>query len=259
MSEINASTLPAKVAKASLDVGGKLSTDKRNLQQNYDYLSADKILAICGQALAQQGVIIFPDITTQELATVDYTDSYGKQKTRYDCRIEFLFHVCDGTGEMVQRWYGMGSDYAAPDKALYKAITSGHKYFLMKLLCVGAGNEDSEHEPEDGKKVQAPVAQKAAPARTEKKILSELGFDEPVPTQKTNPAVTDYTLPEITLADAKLVKTSKGMAYGDMPDAGLKRMSSEIWAKVHANNLTAEIRDEYLIKLSAINTILGDQ
>ena len=59
---------------------------------------------------------------------------YGQGKTRWDARVEFLFHICDGTNEMVQKWYGMGSDYSVPDKALYKAITSGHKYFLSKLL-----------------------------------------------------------------------------------------------------------------------------
>jgi hypothetical protein len=29
---------------------------------------------------------------------------------------------------------------------MYKAITSGHKYYLMKLLNIGEGNEDGEHD-----------------------------------------------------------------------------------------------------------------
>jgi hypothetical protein len=153
-------TLAGKLAAASLDVGGKLNPDKRNKDQNYDYLSADKILSIGGQALAQQGVVIIPDIAAQEVTRLEYTDQYGKTKTRYDCRVDFLFHIHDGTTEFIQKWYGMGSDYSVPDKAMYKAITSGHKYFLMKLLCVGAGNEDGEHEDDEPKK-QAPKVQPA--------------------------------------------------------------------------------------------------
>jgi hypothetical protein len=48
--------------------------------------------------------------------------------------------------EKIVRWTGSGVDYATPDKALYKAMTSGHKYFVMKLFMIGVGNEDGEHE-----------------------------------------------------------------------------------------------------------------
>lgn len=36
-------TLASKIAKASIEVGS-LAADKRNKEQNYDYLSADQIL-----------------------------------------------------------------------------------------------------------------------------------------------------------------------------------------------------------------------
>lgn len=227
----NTSTLPARVAAASLDVGGKLSTDKRNLQQNYDYLSADKILSICGQALAQQGVIIFPDIANQELTALDYTDSYGKPKTRYDCKVEFVFHICDGEGEMIQKWYGMGSDYAAPDKALYKAITSGHKYFLMKLLCVGAGNEDSEHD-----------------AETEKKPAPQSKPQQPPAPPVERPA-------EVAAAMDRL--NSTGIRYGDIPTDKLAVMVSSM-AKADAKPETPDAdREEHAAKTAAARLIMA--
>ena len=161
-------TLITKIAKAGQDVGGKLKADKTNKEQNYDYLSADKILSDCGQALFTQGVVIIPDILAQEITLHEYTDAYGKAKKRYDARVDFIFHIADETTSYDAKWYGVGSDYSVPDKSLYKAITSGHKYFLMKLLCIGAGNEDAEHEEEPGEKKQksapsAPPNGKSAP------------------------------------------------------------------------------------------------
>lgn len=137
-------TLVAKITAASLKVGA-LATDKRNVQQNYDYISADKILERVGDALAKQGVVIFPSIVSEVTESV----ATGNGKSRYDCTVHFGMIVSDGETQIELPWCGKGSDYAVPDKALYKAITSGHKYFLMKLLNVGVGNEDSEHEVPD--------------------------------------------------------------------------------------------------------------
>lgn len=235
------SSLPAKVAAASLDVGGKLSTDKRNTQQNYDYLSADKILSICGQALAQQGIIIFPDIASQDIVALDYTDQYGKPKTRHDCKVEFLFHICDGTSEMIQRWYGMGSDYAAPDKALYKAITSGHKYFLMKLMCVGAGEEDSEHEPsEEVKKPAAQPAKAAAPAQAK-------------PAQE--PAAPVLMPDDVTAACAWM--NSKGVRYGDLDTPTLQIMVNSMAKANEKPETTDEQRAERAEKTAAARLIMA--
>ena len=141
---MDALNLHQKLAAASKDVGGKLSADKRNREQGYDYISSDKIIAVCGQALAEQGVVVVPNIETHDIAVVPR----GQDKVRYDASVRFLFTVSDGGNSINVGWIGCGSDYGVPDKALYKAITSGHKYFLKKLLNVGEGNEDGEHEAE---------------------------------------------------------------------------------------------------------------
>jgi hypothetical protein len=146
-------TLVGKIAAASLTVGGKLQADKRHDQQRYDYVSTDAILASCGQALAEQGVAVFPTIVQEHVDAIEYETPKGL-KTRYDARIEFGFIVSDGETEMTFPWIGRGVDYGVPDKATYKAMTSGHGYFLRKLLNVGAGNEDGEHDtPQEGRQV----------------------------------------------------------------------------------------------------------
>ena len=122
--------LIAKINAAALDVGGKLKADKRNLQQNYNYISADKSLSVLGQALFTAGVAVVPSVTS--VTTVE--TQMGETKRRYDTTVELLMLLTDGESDLTLVWRGMGSDYSTPDKAMYKAITSGHKYFLLKLL-----------------------------------------------------------------------------------------------------------------------------
>lgn len=153
-------TLAGKIAKVSRQVGA-LATDKTNEQQKYSYISADKVLDRAGDALAENGVVIFPSITNEDTTQADYTDSYGKAKMRFDAVVHFDMLIADGENELKLPWCGRGSDYASPDKALYKAITSGHKYFLMKLLNIGVGNEDGEHESEGEQKQAAKPAPNA--------------------------------------------------------------------------------------------------
>lgn len=143
-----ASTLAERIAHASIDVGAFVP-DKRNKEQNYDYISADAVLARGGHALAINGVAVIPSVSDVEVNATQYTTRSGNVSTRYDARVHFVMTVvcADQPGhDMNISWWGFGSDYSVPDKAYFKAVTSGHKYFLMKLLNIGAGNEDGEHE-----------------------------------------------------------------------------------------------------------------
>ena len=134
--------LTNRIAAASKRVGGRLATDKTNKEQNYAYLSADAILGVGGQALAEEGIVIFPSVI--DWAVTQFVTDKGK--TRYDARVNYVFTVAADEEARDFVWVGLGSDYVVPDKAYYKAITSGHKYFVAKLLNVGAFNEDGEHE-----------------------------------------------------------------------------------------------------------------
>jgi len=154
-------TLIAKLAAASTAVGA-LMPDKTNTAQNYSYISADKILQRAGDALSNQGIVILPRIVNESVTEISYTDGYGKAKTRYDAIVNFEMLIMDGESELMAFWAGRGSDFFVPDKAMYKAITSGHKYFIAKLLNVGVGNEDGEHETEAAQDAAKPQQAKAA-------------------------------------------------------------------------------------------------
>jgi hypothetical protein len=164
-------TLAARIAAASKDVGGKLKADKTNTQQSYDYISADKMLAVCGQALADQGIALLPAVTHVEVNRLENQSG----KARYDASVNFVFTLTDGVTQFELPFAGCGSDYTVPDKAVYKAITSGHKYFLAKMLNIGVGNEDGEHEMEE---VKPPPSQRPQrPQKPEESFVQEEEVD----------------------------------------------------------------------------------
>jgi hypothetical protein len=244
-------SLSSKIAKAALDVGGKLSADKTNIEQHYSYISADKTLSICGQALFNQGVIVMPEIASQEIKLLEYTDAYGKPKKRYDSLVEFSMIISDGVNTQILKWFGMGSDYTVPDKAHYKAVTSGHKYFMLKLLCVGADNEDSEHDDEEQKngngKIQVkvtPVGPAANQARAAE-IVNEISGPV-VPSAKMD------------LATAATAKNKDGVLYTTLPDETLRHMRSQINKEFNKPH-TPEEMETYHFKSDAITVILNSR
>ena len=140
-----------RILAVSAELVGKLEPDKYNAGQKYWYISADKALEAVGKAMVKHGLVLIPRIVSHRIAQVEYVDSYNNNKIRYDAEVDFEFVLTDSDGESLEplTWTGVGNDYAVPDKAMYKAITSGHKYFYMKLYNIGVGNEDGEHEEGD--------------------------------------------------------------------------------------------------------------
>jgi len=250
-----------KVVKAGLEVGGKLSADKKNKEQNYDYLSSDKILSICGQALFSQGVVVMPNIKAQEVTMYEYTDQYGKTKKRYDSRVDFAFVLSDGLNFQELSWYGMGSDYTVPDKALYKAITSGHKYFLMKLLCIGAGNEDGEHDNDDGNEAdKKPQKTQAQPQKATTPLPPPVA-DKPDVVSAHKALQESWAYDKLTFVLASTVKeTAKkgetGKLYIDLDNDTLIGKQEGLLKLKGKNGMTPEQYADIDLKLSTIAGIL---
>jgi hypothetical protein len=234
--------LVQRLAKATAEVGGKLKADKRNAEQGYNYVSADKILAACGQALADNGIVVIPSIVKQEINVIDR----GNNKFRYDATVDLCLKVTDGVSSFEEPWYGMGSDYSVPDKALYKAITSGHKYFLSKLFCIGEGNEDGEHE--NGEDQPAPRPAQARPSN------SKPAPEAPKPTAPAAPVVVDA--PALTLEEALNTTNRDGELYGSLSTEKLSLMANAITKKLRGSPVTAEERAESERKYAAIDIIL---
>lgn len=149
----NTNTLASKLAKATLDVGN-FAADKKNKEQGYAYISADAVLERCGDALAKVGVVVIPSVTDSGVKTTERTDKQGNIKFKHVGKVTFSMLITDGVTEIHRPWTGYGTDYTAEDKAIYKAVTTGHKYFLMKLLNIGVGNDDAEHDAHESSAYQ---------------------------------------------------------------------------------------------------------
>ncbi len=245
-----ANTLAAKIAKASADVGGRLKADKTNMQDRYSYISADKILAECGQALAAAGVAVIPAMTDAEIAP----GVTASGKNRFDARVAFVMTVTDGETESAQPWYGFGADYTTPDKAIYKAITSGHKYFLSKLLMIGEGNEDGEHEPAPEAQAPRQATQNGNSAKPAAQPASQNGAeDADKPSDKQHKALHAkgmdlYGSKELwTIKRGELVKAvTKGRSESanDLTKAEMKKLLDGLDAKIKERDAADEIPED---------------
>lgn len=162
------------IAKAMIGIGS-LAADKRNKHDGYDYISSDKILEEIGKTLGGLSIVVIPGITGVTVDKYDREDD----KFMFCANVSMQMTVRAGENEITVPWFGSGVDYRVPDKAVYKGITSGHSYFLRKLLMVGIGNEDGEHQPTEPltkKPAEKPMAERPYPAMTTKtKLLMLVG------------------------------------------------------------------------------------
>jgi hypothetical protein len=235
--------LAQRLAAARVDIGS-LKADKTNKDQGYDYISADKILERCGDVLANLGISIIPSVVESTLTAVDRPN----KGPRIDAVLKMSFEMTDGKTDYVSYWVGCGSDYVTPDKAIYKAITSGHKYFLMKLLNIGVGNEDSEHENEEPDKKQ-PETKKSSPT------LQNTSQPEPQPAQPTELDLTkDYGF-GMSLAMAVSERNSKDVPYGSLETDDLTHMVNAMEKLKH--DKPAQFTEDHARKIASIKTILA--
>ncbi|GIV51051.1 MAG: hypothetical protein KatS3mg038_1572 [Candidatus Kapaibacterium sp.] len=164
-------TLAARLAAAMRRMGN-LKPDKFNQADRFAYRSADLILSAANEALAAEGVVIVPLVDDM----AETTGQSAGGKSRYEVRIKMRFLVTDGASQIEVPWWSTGVDYTAPDRALAKAITLGHKYFVAKLLMVGVGNDEDDHEQE----TTFAAAPQAAPMPPRQPLAPPLSSEKPL-------------------------------------------------------------------------------
>ena len=177
--ETLAGDLKASLTKGTLTLVGKLvavmaaidhiQKRGRNEFHKYDYATEADIAAAVRRELALRNVMLFPAITGERREAVG-------EKGSVLTTLDFLFTFHDGdSGETLSfTWKGAGTD--KDDKGLYKAMTGGEKYFLMKTFLIPTGDDperDDKKAAEAGDKaVRAPKPgpRAALPAGTAKII-----------------------------------------------------------------------------------------
>jgi hypothetical protein len=138
----SAAVLIAKMARKKNNViklVGSIAKTGYNDEQEYNYVQEAEVVRVIRAALVKVGLsfsvstseIMPPNLISTELGDV------------YNYTIKMTFTLVDAETGYFERfqWLGMGSDQG--DKALYKAYTSGVKYFLLKNFLLPT-NDDVE-------------------------------------------------------------------------------------------------------------------
>jgi len=141
---IGPSSLARKLAEIVLEVSG-VAKRGRNEFHKYDYVLESDVLWAIRETLAKRNIVVIPEI----LKSTDSRDITGKSSTSTVTQVEMMLHITDAdSGEKLSlAWTGVGMDTG--DKGIYKAITGGYKYFLMKLFMLASGDDPEGDEKSD--------------------------------------------------------------------------------------------------------------
>lgn len=161
---------------------GRVAKHGRNEFHKYDYATEADIVAVVRVELAKQKVILLP-------AILNHTRIPVGEKGSVLTILEMEFTFIDGeSGEQEKRfWLGAGSD--KDDKGVYKAMTGGEKYFLLKTFLIPTGDDperDTTDTHEDETPKMAPLGQRPA------------AQPEPVKTNGANEAKTPSNFMKMT-------------------------------------------------------------
>lgn len=153
-------TLAARLDKAR-SLASPIEKKGENTGQHYHYVRAEDVIAEAQRVLAEVAVIVTPEVLDVELIESGATrgGTMGRialVTLQFDVRCADLVAT---EGNRTIRWSGTGWD-APGDKALYKAITGGTKYFLAHLIGIpfGADPDDDEGAQPKGASKRKPPA-----------------------------------------------------------------------------------------------------
>lgn len=120
---------------------------------DYSFARAEDVLEEAGRQLEKRDILIIPSVEEVHWLV---------GKSGMIARVDLTFEVrSTKTGEsFTRKWTGTGFD-SPGDKAPYKAITGGEKYFLAKLLGIPFGTDpEADAAPAEQAPALSPEAQR---------------------------------------------------------------------------------------------------
>lgn len=155
-------TMPKGIAQKVVRLmaqAGTIEKRGRNQNQKYDFVQEADLVNKIRPAMAEMGLMLHQTTVHYETQPMYETRSGG---TMYLTTVGIAYRWIDAeTGEVYDEpgiFYGTGADTG--DKGVYKAATGSLKYFLMKSLLIGSGDD-----PEADEKVDQHAALGAADGR----------------------------------------------------------------------------------------------
>lgn len=123
------------------DEVGRIDKTGINSFQKYAYIEQGEVAARVRAALVKHKVFIFPEVVAQNVTAMD---------KGFHALLDMKFTIVNAeTPEervVLSWWAGEGSDTS--DKAVNKAGTAGHKYFLMKLFNISDKDDPDAQTPD---------------------------------------------------------------------------------------------------------------
>lgn len=137
----------------------------------YKGVSDKDVKLLINDAMASNGLAIFPTKVEPTTQINNYTDQYGKPKTSVFVEIKTTYLLMHESGESIElQGYGHGTD--TQDKAAGKATTYALKYTLLYTFLVATGSiDDTDNTHSNDIKTQPQTKQ---PKQVEKIVLTNL-------------------------------------------------------------------------------------
>lgn len=152
-------TLAAKMAAIMGDLPTMIKNGQ-NVQQKYQYVTAEDVKAAIRPLLKKHKVALFAEMV--EVQRESNINKNSNTVITVLAKMRFTL-VCADSGETKQcDWYGEANDFA--DKAVNKAATAAEKYWLMNTFLASTTEAES-----DGETIEA-----AAPAPVSARTLAQL-------------------------------------------------------------------------------------
>ena len=131
--------LYSKMSKVLAAVG-PVAKNGTNSHFGYKFVREGDLIDAIRKHLADHNLCLF--VGASEL--VETRDTEGKAGPVTTIRMTATFCCGDGGAKFSVSWMGSGQD--AGDKGLYKAMTGGLKYLLMKTFLVSTGDDPEQEE-----------------------------------------------------------------------------------------------------------------
>jgi hypothetical protein len=133
-----------------------LSKDGRNQQQNYQYLSEEKITTELHKACAEAGLVIRPVHWEILENRVGQTKGGGEM---HFCRVIATYALTDADSDDIEAErtvMALGEGCDTGDKVLTKCMTSAYKYALRQTFMISTGDDSDRETTEEttGSKLQ---------------------------------------------------------------------------------------------------------
>ncbi len=134
-------SLAVKMAAIMGDVPTMIKNGQ-NIQQKYQYVTAEDVKAAIRPLLKKHKVAIFSQMV--DVQRESNINKNGSTVVTVLAKMRFTV-VCGETGETMEcSWYGEANDFA--DKAVNKAATAAEKYWLINTFLLSTTEPESDEE-----------------------------------------------------------------------------------------------------------------